>query len=66
MAAAAGLDTSASMTSGTHSGQASHTPSVEVTHEKRGRGEDLEDTASRKNQKLDTAGSSLSASLHRL
>ncbi|MCI68607.1 hypothetical protein A2U01_0089868, partial [Trifolium medium] len=61
-----GTDTSTSIPSGTPSGQPSHTPSVEVLHEKRGRGEDLEDTTSRKNQKLDMAESSLDVGLHRL
>ncbi|MCI52316.1 hypothetical protein A2U01_0073560, partial [Trifolium medium] len=54
------------MPSETPSGQASPAPSVEITHEKRGRGEDLEDTTSRKNQKLDTVGSSLGTGLHKL
>ncbi|MCI90724.1 hypothetical protein A2U01_0112018, partial [Trifolium medium] len=46
--------TSTSIPSGTSSGQPSHTPSVEVLHDKRGRGEDLGDTTSQKNQKIDT------------
>ncbi|MCI51432.1 hypothetical protein A2U01_0072676, partial [Trifolium medium] len=66
VAATAGLGTSSSIPSGTPSGQASPAPSVEITHEKRGRGEDLEDITSRKNKKLDMAGSSLEAGLHRL
>ncbi|MCH80195.1 hypothetical protein A2U01_0000959 [Trifolium medium] len=64
--AAGGLGTSTTMPSGTPSGDVSPTPSIEITHEKRGRGEDLEDTTSRKNQKVDAAGGSLGTGLHRL
>ncbi|MCI34464.1 hypothetical protein A2U01_0055684, partial [Trifolium medium] len=55
----AATGTSTSMPSGTPSGHPSPTPSIEILHEKKVRGEDLEDTTSRKNQKLDTSGNSL-------
>ncbi|MCI31525.1 hypothetical protein A2U01_0052737, partial [Trifolium medium] len=50
----------------TPSGQPSPTPSLEILHEKRVREEDLEDTTSRKNQKLDTAVGSVDVGLHKL
>ncbi|MCI72805.1 hypothetical protein A2U01_0094069, partial [Trifolium medium] len=50
---------------GTTSVNASPTPSIEITHYKRGRGDDLEDTTSRKNQKIDAIGSSLGTGLHK-
>ncbi|MCI20320.1 hypothetical protein A2U01_0041482, partial [Trifolium medium] len=55
MAAVTG--TSTSVPSGIPSEQPSPTPSVEVLHEKRGRGEDFGDATSQKNQRIDTTGS---------
>ncbi|MCI17842.1 hypothetical protein A2U01_0038993, partial [Trifolium medium] len=61
--AAAGMGAS---TSGTLSGNVSPSPSIEITHERFVREDDLEDTSSRKHPKVDTVSGSRPGGPHRL